>query len=118
MTSRYFKSAIAAAAILLYALVLVSVPGTRAQEPEGNFGVGIPEVFLPKYLAFRQAQLASGTPDVMRIKLGYVKGLSRSFIDMVGEASIDLRTGAFNVSLNGLTPLTTYTVALVDRPDV
>jgi mono/diheme cytochrome c family protein len=98
----------------LCALVVVSAPVTRAQEPEGNFGVGVPEVFLPKYLAFRNAQLASGTPDVMRVKLGYVKGLSKSFIKMVGEAAINLESGAVSVNLSGLTPLQTYTLWLVD----
>ena len=77
-----------AIATLLCALVFATTP-TRAQEFEGNYGVGIPEVFLPKYLAFRTGQLASGSPDVMRIKLGYVKGLSRSFAAMVGEAAIN-----------------------------
>ena len=36
---------------------------------------------------------------------------------MVGEATVNLETGAFNVSLSGLTPLTTYTVWLVDRTE-
>src|SRR5688500_15046291 len=105
MTSIYYKYAVGAAAILLCALVLTSASVTRAQEPEGNYGVGIPEVFLPKYLAFRTGQLASGSPDVMRIKLGYVKGLSRSFTTMVGEAAIDLGSGAWALSLEELTPL-------------
>ena len=48
--------------------VFANTPGSQAQEPEGNYGVGIPDVFLPKYLAYRDAQLASGTPDVMRIR--------------------------------------------------
>src|SRR5438552_14129548 len=114
MTSRRFMYAAGAVAILLGALLAVP-PGTRAQEIEGNYGVGIPEVFLPKYLAFRTGQLASGSPDVMRIKLGYVKGLSRSFAAMVGEAAIDLGSSAFTVKLAGLTPLQTYTVWLVNQ---
>jgi hypothetical protein len=101
----------------LCVLILASAPATRAQEPEGNFGVGIPEVFVPKYLAYRSAQLSSGTPHVLRIKLGYVKGLSRSFTSMVGEAAINLETGATSVNLSGLTPLQTYTVWLVDRTE-
>ena len=36
---------------------------------------------------------------------------------MTGEATVNLQTGAFTVSLNGLTPLTTYTVWLVDRSE-
>jgi cytochrome c peroxidase len=106
-----------AAAILLCALILASAPATRAQEPEGNYGIGIPEVFLPKYLAYRTAQLSSGTPHVMRVKLGYVKGLSRSFNKMVGEAAINLASGATSVNLSGLTPFQTYTVWLVDRSE-
>ena len=116
MTSPRFKLA-AGAAVLLCAFVFANTPGSQAQEPEGNYGVGIPEVFLPKYLAYRDAQLASGTPDVMRIRLGYVKGLSTSFVDMVGEMAVDLESGAFQVSLNGLTPLQTYSLWLVDRTE-
>ena len=106
MTSPGFKLAAGAAAVLLCVFAFANTPGSQAQEPEGNYGVGIPEVFLPKYLAFRDAQLASATPDVMRIPLGYVKGLSTSFVGMTGEATVNLQTGAFSVSLNGLTPLT------------
>jgi cytochrome c peroxidase len=117
MTSPRFTYVAGAATTLLCALILASAPATRAQEPEGNYGVGIPEVFLPKYLAFRTEQLSSSTPHVMRIKLGYVKGLSRSFTSMVGEAAIDLESGATSVTLSGLTPLQTYTVWLVDRTE-
>ena len=117
MTFPHFKYVAAAAATLLCALLLASASATRAQEPEGNYGVGIPEVFLPKYLAYRTAQLSSPTPDVMRIKLGYVKGLSRSFTAMVGEAAINLGSGSTNVNLSGLTPFQTYTVWLVDRSE-
>jgi cytochrome c peroxidase len=113
-----FKFAAVAAATLVVALVLVSAPNAAAQLPEdGNFGVGIPEVFVPRYLAYRSSQLASGTPDVMRVKLGYVKGISRNFTSMLGEAAINLGSGTFQVNLNQLTPLQTYTVWLVDRPE-
>jgi len=115
MTSRRFMYAAGAVALLLGALILA--PGTRAQEVDGNYGIGIPDVFLPKYLAFRTRQVASDSPDVMRIKLGYVKGLSRSFIFMAGEAAIDLGSGAFTVNLAGLTPLQTYTVWVVNHTD-
>src|SRR5438105_15774856 len=117
MTSPRFTYAAGAVAILLGALILALPSGTRAQEVDGNYGVGIPEVFLPKYLAFRTGQRASGSPDVMRIKLGYVKGLSRSFVAMVGEAAIDLGAGAFTVNLTGLAPFQTYTVWLVDQTE-
>ena len=117
MTPRRFMYAAGAVASLLGALILAVTPGTRAQEVDGNYGIGIPDVFLPKYLAFRTGQVASGSPDVMRVKLGYVKGLSRSFVFMAGEAAINLGSGAFSVNLAGLTPLQTYTVWLVNRTD-
>ena len=112
-----FKFA-AAAAILLYVVVIGSSSGTRAQEPAGNFGVGVPGVFVPKYLSFRAQQLGSATPDVMRVPLGYVKGLSRSFTAMNGAAALNLSSGAFSVNLAGLTPGTLYSVWLVDAPDI
>jgi cytochrome c peroxidase len=118
MTSRTFRLATGAAALLIvYAFVTGGAPASRAQEPDGNFGVGVPEVFVPKYVRFRARQLADPKPDVMRIQLGFVKGLSRSFTSMVGEMAIDLRTGSSAVTLRGLTPLTTYSVWLVDGAD-
>ncbi|PYR65009.1 MAG: hypothetical protein DMF88_21325 [Acidobacteria bacterium] len=104
--------------MLVYVVVIGSSSGTRAQEPAGNFGIGVPSVFLPKYLAFRTQQLGSATPDVMRVPLGYVKGLSRSFIAMNGEAALNLTSGAFSVNLAGLTPGTLYSVWIVDTPDI
>src|SRR2546423_12611086 len=94
MTPRRFMYAAGAVAILLGALILAVTPGTRAQEVDGNYGIGIPDVFLPKYLAFRTAQLASDSPDVMRVKLGYVKGLSRSFVFMAGGEGGKIGSGA------------------------
>jgi cytochrome c peroxidase len=116
MTSPIFKLA-TAAAVLVWMFAFATTAGSRAQEPDGHYGVGIPDVFLPKYLAYRNGQLGSSTPDVMRIRLGYVKGLSRSFINMVGEAAVNLESGAYDVRLNGLTPLQLYTVWLVDRTE-
>src|SRR5437899_12485432 len=118
MTSRRFMYAAGAVAILLGALILAVTPGTRAQEVDGNYGIGIPDVFLPKYLAFRTGQVASGSPDVMRVKLGYVKGLSRSFVFMAGEAAINLGSGSFSYKLAWLTPLTIYTEWHVSRQDI
>ena len=92
MTSSRFKLAVAAF-VLLGVFALAHTTGSQAQEPDGNYGYGIPEVFLPKYLAYRQGQLASSTPDVMRIRLGYVKGLSKSFVRWRGDGH-HLETGA------------------------
>ena len=115
MTSRRFRLATGATTLLLICVLVSAIdPASQAQEPEGNFGVGIPEVFVPKYLRYRAGQLADPKPDVMRIQLGFVKGLSRSFTSMVGEMAVDLRTGTSAVTLRGLTPLTTYSVWLVD----
>jgi hypothetical protein len=108
---------VAGAAVIICALVFANAPGGMAQEPEGNYGVGIPEVFLPRYLSYRAGQLASGSPDVMRIKLGHVKGLSKTFVGMVGEMAVNLESGAFQVSLNGLTSGLTYSLWLVDRTE-
>jgi hypothetical protein len=84
---------------------------------EGNYGIGVPSVFLPKYLAYRAQQLASANPDVIRIRLGYVKGLSRSFTAMVGVMAVDLESGTYEVGLKGLTPAQTYSVWLVDTAE-
>src|SRR5438874_3388277 len=78
--------------ILLGGAILAIPVGPAAEEIGGNFGLGIPEVVLPK-------------------------GLSRSFIFMAGEAAIDLGSGAFTVNLAGLTPLQTYTVWVVNHTD-
>ena len=43
MTSSRRTSAAGAAAMLLCAFVFANTAGSQAQEPEGNFGVGIPE---------------------------------------------------------------------------
>jgi cytochrome c peroxidase len=54
----------------------------------------------------------------MRIGLGYVKGLSKSFVSMVGEMALNLQSGSYGVTLNGLTAGATYSVWLVDQSDV
>ena len=113
--SRQLRLLGGAAAIYLCASVFATTVGS--QEPEGNFGVGIPDVFMPKYLAYRSAQLADPNPHVMRVRLGYVKGLSTNFTQMTGEMAVNLQTGAYTTTLSGLTPLTTYAVWLVDRSE-
>ena len=74
-----------AASMFLCALVVLSTVRSHAQVSTGGFGVGIPDGFLRKYVAFRAGQLASGAPQVLRVRLGYVKGLSRSFTAIAGE---------------------------------
>ena len=99
---------------LALAVSLVGIVPAQIAETEGNYGVGSADVFLPKYLAYRDQQLASASPDAMKVPLGYVKGLSTTFTSMRGEMSVNLATGSYQVNLNGLTPLQTYTVWLVD----
>jgi cytochrome c peroxidase len=101
---------------LAVSLVCV-VPAQIPLETEGNYGIGSPDVFLPKYLGYRAQQLASSSPDVMKIRLGYVKGLSTTFTALRGEVAVNLASGTYQVSLNGLTVGQTYSVWLVDRPE-
>ena len=113
--STQLKAVGGAAAIFLCACVFAS--SVSSQEPGGNFGVGSPDVFVPKYLAYRNAQLADRNPHVMRVRLGFVKGVSTNFTRMAGEMAVNLQTGAYTTTLSGLTPLTTYAVWLVDRSE-
>jgi cytochrome c peroxidase len=108
---------VAGAAIVLFALVAGSTIRSQAQAREGGFGVGVPDSLVRKYVAFRAGQLAGSAPQVLRVSLGYVKGLSRSFTAMAGELALSLESGAFNVSLSGLTPQQTYSVWLVDAAE-
>ena len=112
-----FNLVAGAASILLCAMVVGSVVRSRAQGSEGGFGVGIPDGFLRKYVAFRAGQIASSARHTLRVQLGYVKGLSRSFTSIAGELALNLDSGAFRLSLNGLTPSQTYGVWLVDAMD-
>ena len=109
-----FSLVTGAAALLLCAMVLGSALRGQAQAPGGGYGAGIPDVFLGKYLAFRAAQLASGAAQVLRVRLGYVKGLSRSFTSIVGEMTLDLESGTYRITLNSLTPAQQYGVWIVD----
>jgi cytochrome c peroxidase len=106
-----------ATALLLCALIAGSTVRSQAQLRDGGFGLGSPEGFLRKYAAFRTAQLASSARQVLRVRLGYVKGLSRSFTAMAGEFTVNLESGAFRVTLNRLTPQQTYGVWLVDAAE-
>jgi cytochrome c peroxidase len=106
-----------ASTVLLVVSGLVTTGGSQAQEGPGHRGIGTPSVFQRKYLSFRAQQLNRATPDVMRIRLGSVKGLTRSFTGTVGAFAVNLDSGAFDVTLRGLIPLETYTVWLVDRAE-
>ena len=106
-----------AAALFLCAFIVGSTVGSRAQTRESGFGIGIPEGFLRKYVAFRARTLNSGDRQVLRVRLGYVKGLSRSFTAIAGEFTVDLESAAFRASLNRLTPQQTYSLWLVDAAE-
>jgi hypothetical protein len=112
-----FSVAAGTLAALLCSLIVASSVQSQAQTREGSFGVGIPDIFVRKYLAFRAAQLSGGAPQ-LRIRLGYVKGLSRSFTSLAGDASFNLDTGAFRVDLRSLTPQARYGVWLIDAADL
>ena len=103
----------AAAAALVCALIIAGTASSHAQARDGRFGVGIPEGFCRSMWRSARGR-ASGDRQVLRVRLGYVKGLSRSFTAIAGEFALDLESGAFRVSLNGLTPHQTYGVWLVD----
>jgi cytochrome c peroxidase len=102
------------AAALVYALIFAGSIRSLAQAREGGFGVGIPDGFLQKYIAFRSRQLSGGGRQVLTVRLGFVKGLSRSFTSIAGDFTLDLESAAFKVSLNRLTPQETYGLWLVD----
>ena len=103
-----------AAFVFLCALVVGSAVRSHAQVSEGGFGVGTPDAFLRKYVVFRAGQLAKSARHLLVVRLGYVKGLSRSFTSMAGEFAVDLDSGAFKLSLDSLTPSQSYGVWLVD----
>jgi len=48
MASRRYIRVFGATAIILYTFTLAGTIGSRAQEPAGNYGVGIPDVFPPE----------------------------------------------------------------------
>ncbi|MGH9257335.1 MAG: hypothetical protein ACRD3C_22475 [Vicinamibacterales bacterium] len=102
------------AMLLLTVSVPVLVQQTAEQTTRENFGVGSPDVFLKKYLAFRAERLKSRSPDVLTIPIGFVKGLSRSFTGTSGEALLDLRAGVVTANLRGLAAGVPHSVWLVD----
>lgn len=83
----------------------------EAVEPVADaYGVGSPDVFLKKYLAYRTRQQKEGNATTLRVKLGYVRGLSRSFTGTAGEFVADLGSGRFTVKLSKLDPLRFYSL--------
>lgn len=90
---------------------------TQVDETEGNFGVGTPAVLLAKYLTFRNRQIQSNKTDLLEIRLGHTKGLSRSFTTTAGAMAIDLSSGQYTLTLDRLRAGDTYSVWLVDRAD-
>jgi hypothetical protein len=117
MSCRQYTSIIGIAVAVLFAFVLGGTARSLAQEPERDYSMGSPDAFLAKYRAFRTEQIRGGTPDLLRVPLGYVKGLSRSFTSIAGVFSLDLDRGAYRVSLSSLTPREAYSVWLVDAGD-
>ena len=89
---------------LALAVSIVCGVGTQELEPEGNYGVGIPSVFVPNIwrIARRSSRAAQSRRDANQ--LGYVKGLSTSFTSMVGEMAVDLRIWCIHGQPEWLTP--------------
>src|SRR5262245_36972176 len=104
----------ALSASMLVFVLMLSASALVQQKTTENYGVGDADVFLTKYLAFRQERLKSADPDVLIVPLGFVKGLSRSFTGVGGEASINLRTGTVSATLGSLKVGEQYSVWLVD----
>jgi cytochrome c peroxidase len=103
-------------AFLSYFLLL-ACSASFAQAPSGHDGVGSADVFLAKYQSFRVDRARSGEADVLKVRLGHVKGLSRSFTGAAGEFSVDLRSGKYVATLRGLDAAQTYSLWIVDRPE-
>jgi hypothetical protein len=98
--------------------ILLSVCGLSfAQTAPDNYGFGSPSVFVGKYREFRAERIRSAETSMLRIKLGHVKGLSRSFAGAAGEIAIDLGTGRYVATLRGLGPTEAYSLWLMDRPE-
>ena len=104
-------------ALLSFVIPLFACSASFAQSVTDNYGVGRPSVFISKYHAFRAERIRSGEANILRINLGHVKGLSRSFAGVAGEISIDLRTGRYLATLRGLRSTENYSLWLVDRPE-
>ena len=88
-----------------------------SSEVDDRYGIGSSEVFLRKYLTYRMQRLRAGEESVLRVRLGYVKGLSRSFTGIAGELAVELDSGRFTLRLNRLDLGQTYSLWLVDEAD-
>ena len=104
-------------ALLSFVIPLFACSASFAQNVTDNYGVGRPSVFIGKYQAFRAERIRSGEANILRINLGHVKGLSRSFAGAAGEIAIDLRTGKYLATLRGLKSTDNYSLWLVDRAE-
>jgi cytochrome c peroxidase len=98
--------------------MLLSICGASfAQAVPDHYGVGSPGVFIEKYREFRAERIRSAETSVLRIDLGHVKGLSRSFVGAAGDITIDLATGRYTATLRGLGATEVYSLWLMDRPE-
>lgn len=104
-------------AFLSFAIPLLVCSASFAQTATDNYGVGRLSVFIGKYQAFKAERIRSGEANNLRISLGHVKGVSRSFAGAAGEISIDLRTGRYLATLRGLKSTDNYSLWLVDRAE-
>lgn len=100
-----------------FCILLSASSAAVAQTVVDNYGVGSPSVFLGKYREFKAERIRSGETRILRISLGHVKGLSRSFTGAAGEIAIDLGTGKYMATLRGLGPTEVYSLWLMDRPE-
>ncbi len=102
--------------VILASLLFLSAScAAWAQAPADLQASGSVDVLLAKYQTFKADLIRRGKADVLEVKLGYVKGLSRSFVGAAGGVSIDLASGKFVAALSGLEPGQAYSLWLMDR---
>jgi len=106
--------------VLFVVAIVLSVAfrvGSVALVTEENYGIGSPDALLDKYLSYRAEQLKVGNTALLKIRLGYVKGLSRSFTAIAGELAVDLDSGSFQARVSRLSSGASYSLWLVDRKE-
>lgn len=109
--------------VLVSTALLVGLHGTGAAQAIPRVekqvappdGIGTPSVFLKNFETFKANQLAARDPDTLTIALGLVGGHSRSFIGSAGSISLNLRTGAYGITLANLPSGTSYNVVFIDE---